>query len=128
MTATALILPMLPPESRRIEIPESMNEQDQARLTSELAGISTEIARVVTRDEERQKFLDQRFKSIDARISKLEHTSDATGKHDRIELERQLAARIAESGKWKWWALGIGASLASSALVGLVVHYLSSKG
>lgn len=127
MSSTALILPMLPPASRRIEIPESMNPREQARLTAELAGISTEIARVVTRDEERQKFFDQRFKAIDARIAKLENVTDETGKHDRAELEKRLAEQATETGRWKWWALGIAASLVSSALVGLIVHYFSGK-
>ena len=125
MLAQAILIPTLPPESNKIQIPISMNEAEQARLVAELGVISTEIARVQTRDEERAKFLDQRFKAIDARLAKIEHVADSTGQHDLNTLQRALDKRDEEFSRWKWWALSIAATLATSAIVGLVVHWAS---
>lgn len=118
------LLPNLPPESARVEIPTSMNPEEQAKLIGELGKISTEIARVTTRDEERAKFLDQRFRAIDARIGKLEAGADASGAHDLVVLQKALDKRDAEFSRWKWWALSIAATLFTSALVGLIVHWI----
>ena len=120
---TAVLLPTLPPESRQVEIPDSMHPDERAKLIAELGKISTEIATVQVRDEERAKFLDQRFRAIDARLAKIEEDADASGQFNLVELQKQLDERKAESSKWKWWALSIIATIFTSALVGLVVHY-----
>lgn len=125
---TAVLLPALPPESARIEIPESMDPEESAKLLAELGQISTEIATSRVRNEERQKFLEQRFRAIDARIGKLEKSADVSSAHDVEALQRALDKRDAEFAKWKWWALGIAGSLFASALTGLVVYYLASRG
>lgn len=126
--ATVALLPTMPPESARVEIPASMNTQDREKLIGELSQISTEIARVQTRDEERAKFLDQRFRAIDARLAKLEDETEQTGRHDLVLLQKQLDKREAEFSKWKSWALSIVGALITSTIIGLVVHYFATKG
>lgn len=118
------LLPTLPPESARVEIPASMNPEEQAKLIGELGNISTELARVQTRDEERAKFADQRWRAIDARIAKIEKNADASAGHDLAVLQKALDKRDVEFAKWKWYALSIAATLFTSALVGLIVHWI----
>jgi DNA repair exonuclease SbcCD ATPase subunit len=105
-----------------------MNENEREKLIDELRAISTEFARLSTRDEERAKFLDQRFKAIDARLGKLEAGADASGRYDLAVVTKQLEKRDAEFVRWKFWALGIIGALVTSSIVGLVVHYFSTKG
>jgi len=123
--ATLALIPTLPPDSSTVEIPASMNDEEKGQLVAELAKISTEIARVQTRDEERAKFADQRWRAIDARLGKLEGKADASGQHDLAVLQKALDKRDAEAVRWKFWALGILGGLFSSAIVGLVVYYFA---
>jgi len=127
MSNTIALLPTLPPESSQVEIPRSMNPEEQARLVSELGKISTEIARVQTRDEERGKFLDQRLRAIDSRLGKLEGHADASGQHDLAIVTKALDKATSANDKIKWWALSIATTLITSAIVGLVVHYLATR-
>lgn len=124
MSSTIALLPTVP---ARVEIPESMNPEEQAKLIGELGLISTEIARVQTRDEERGKFANQRWRAIDARLAKLEGFADTTAQHDLVVLQKQLDARLEESSKLKWWAISIFTTFATSAVVGLIVYYLTSR-
>lgn len=121
---TLAILPTMPPDSARIELPESMTPEEQGKVLGELSKISTELAKVQVSNEERSKFIDQRFRAIDARLAKLEDDADATGKHELSSLEKLIDKREAEITRWKFWVLGIVGALVSSAVVGLVVHYL----
>lgn len=127
-TTATILIPTLPPPSNRIEIPEDMNPEDQARLLAELGAISTEIARIQTQNEERAKFADQRWRAVDARIAKLEKHADASAGHDLAVVQKALEKKADQLDKWKWWAMSILATLITSAIVGLVVHYLSTKG
>ena len=122
MSAVAVLIPTL---STRVEIPESMRAEEKAQLIAELGSISTEIAKVQTRDEERGKFAEQRWRAIDARIGKLEKSADATGEHKLEVLQKALDKKTETLDKWKWWALSIFATLGTSAIVGLVVFYLT---
>ena len=117
----------MPPEANTIEVPESMNPEDRATLIAELGKISTEIARVQTRDEERARFAEQRWRAIDARLAKLEGYADKSGEHDLALVTKALDKERENTAKIKWWALSILTTLATSAVVGLVVHYLSSR-
>jgi len=121
------LLPTLPPESNRVEIPESMPPADRDKLLHELSEISTAIVRTEVRAEERHNATEQRFRSAEARLRKLEEESEATGQHQIVKLEAALAERRAEASKWKWWAISIASTLITSAIVGLVVHYLSTR-
>lgn len=128
MKATTLaLIPTLPPDSSTVEIPDSMNPTERDKLIDELRAISTEFARIQTRDEERAKFLDQRFRAIDARLGKLEEGADASGRYDLEVVTKRLEKREAEFVRWKFWALGIVGALVTSAIVGLVVHYFSTR-
>jgi len=125
MNDVAILIPTLPPESARVELPDSMNPEEQGKVIGELAKISTEIARVQTRDEERSKFLDQRFRAIDARLAKIEDDAENTGRHELASLEKLIDKRDTEITRWKFWLLGIVGAVVTSTIVGLVVHYLS---
>lgn len=127
MSATIALLPTLPPESARVEIPESMNPEEKAKLVAELGKISTEIARVQTRDDERAKFAEQRWRAVDARLAKLEGRADASGQHDLVVVTKALDKAQAANDKIKWWGLSIATTLLTSAIVGLVVHYLATR-
>jgi hypothetical protein len=123
----AVLIPTLPPESNKIEIPRSMNPEERAKLIAELGAISTEIARVQTRDEERSKFAEQRWRAVDARLAKLEGHADKSGAHDLAIVTKALDKATAANDKIKWWAVSIGTTLLTSAIVGLVVHYLAAR-
>jgi hypothetical protein len=127
MSNTIALLPTLPPESAQVEIPASMNPEEKAQLVAELGKISTEIARVQTRDEERNRFAEQRWRAVDARLAKLEGHADASGQHDLAVVTKALDKATTNNEKIKWWALSILTTLATSAVVGLVVHYLASR-
>jgi len=123
--ATLALIPTMPPESSTVEIPASMNPTERTKLVDALGDISTELARVQTRDEERAKFAEQRWRAIDARLAKLESGADASGRYDLDLVTKKLDKREAEFVRWKFWALGIIGALLTSTIVGLVVHYLS---
>lgn len=125
--ATLALIPTLPPESSTVEIPQSMNDEEKGQLVAELSKISTEIAKVQTRDEERAKFAEQRWRAVDARLAKLEGRADASGQHDLAVLQKALDKRDAEFIRWKFWALGIIGALVTSSIVGLVVHYFATR-
>jgi hypothetical protein len=129
MTSANVIafLPTLPPESNRVEIPKSMQPEDQAKLLRELSVISTAIARAEAVAAERAKAEEQRFRSVEARLRKLEDGAESTGEHKIAKLEAALRERREEQAKWKWWAISITSTLITSAIVGLVVHYLSTR-
>lgn len=121
MSQNALVLlPTMPPESRQVRIPESMNPEEEARLVGELGKISTELARVQTRDEERAKFLDQRFRATDARMAKLEAGATASGQYDLALAAKTLDKKEAEFAKWKWWVV----TLICSGAAGVLGHLL----
>ena len=121
------ILPTLPPDFNRVEVPDSMKPEDQAKLLHELSGITTAITRTEVQAEEREKAHSQRFRSIDARIRKLEAGAEDTGEQRIEELQAKLAERKADAIRWKWWILSIASTLITSAIVGLVVYYLSTR-
>ena len=123
----SVIFPTLPPPSNEIEIPASMSTHDQNKLFEQLGSISTELAKMQARDEERQKSLDQRLRAIDARLAKLEEGADISGHQDLIALQKTIDKREHEASKIKFWALSILATLITSALVGLVVHFLGGR-
>lgn len=128
MTQTqSVIFPTLPPPSNEIEIPESMPTTDRNKLFDQLGAISTELAKMQARDEERQKSLDQRLRAIDARLGKLEESADVSGHQDLIALQKTIDKREQEASKLKFWGLSILATLLTSALVGLVVHWLGGR-
>lgn len=129
----SMMLATLPPEEA-IEIPRSMKPEEKDKLVSQLGLISNNLAAIKARDHERQKFLDQRFRAQDARMAKYDERmakydarAEASGQHDIVALQKKLDERRVESNKWKWWVLSIAASLMTSALVGLVVFYLTKK-
>lgn len=126
MSILALI-PTLPPESSTVEIPDSMSPTEQEKLIDELRMISTEFARLSTRDEERANFLDQRFHEINARFSKLENYVDASRRYDLAVVTKTLDKREAEFLRWKFWALGILGALVTSLIIGLVIFYLANR-
>lgn len=126
--STVALIPTLPPTSARVEIPDSMNPEEQAKLIAELGAISTELAKAQTRDEEREKAREQRFRAIDARLGKLEKTADSSSAHDLATIQRALDKKSEQLDKWKWWAMSIIAALITSTVVGLVVHYFATKG
>ena len=117
MTQMIALLPTVP---GRVEIPDSMHPKEKDKLVEELGSIATSIARVETRDEERAKFADQRWRAIDARIGKLEHNADTN-------VTKALDKRTDELSKVKWWAVSIVTTFATSAVVGLIVYYLSTR-
>lgn len=127
MTA-ALILPELPPESQTLEIPESMRPEDKAFLIRELGKLSTDYARLNVRDEEHRKALEERFKRFEDRLAKLECGADESSRHELIRVERELARRVTVEDKWKARIWGLVAVLLTSAIVGLVTHWLSTRG
>ena len=67
---------------------------------------------------------DQRFKAIDARLAKLENSADASGAHDLSLVQKALDKEREKSEKVKWWGLSILGTLVTSAIVGVVVHFL----
>jgi hypothetical protein len=125
MSTVLALIPTLPPESSTIRIPASMSPTERERLIDELRAISTEFARIQTREEERAKFLEQRFWAIDVRFAKLENSAEQTGRHDLVTLQKALDKRDAEFSRWRWWALSIVATIVTSAIIGLVVFYLN---
>lgn len=127
MGSVVALLPTLPPDSNRVEVPDSMKPEDQAMLLRELSGISTAITRAEVRAEEREKAGDQRFRSVEARLRKIEDGAETTGAHRILELRQELRERRAETAKWKWWAISIATTLITSAIVGLVVHFFSTR-
>lgn len=124
MSTTIAVLPTVP---ARVEIPDSMQPKEKDKLVEELGSITTALARVETRDEERAKFLEQRFRAIDARIGKLEQHADETGEHKLVVATGERDGARAELNKVKWWGLSILATFATSAVVGLIVYYLSTR-
>jgi hypothetical protein len=104
-----------------------MQPEDQAKLLRELSVISTAIARAEAVAAERAKAEEQRFRSVEARLRKLEDGAESTGEHKIAKLEAALRERREEQAKWKWWAISIASTLITSAIVGLVVHYLSTR-
>jgi len=122
MSNVVALLPVasIPPESQRIEVPESMHPDEQAKLLRELGSITTAITRTEVRSQERSEALEKR-------IAKLEKGAEATGAHEIVRLETALRERKAEVDRWKWWLLSIASTLITSAIVGLVVYYFSTR-
>jgi len=123
MTMHAVKFPTLPPPSDKIEIPESMSTPDRNKLFAQLGSISTELAKIQARDEERQKALDQRLRAIDARLARLEKDAEKAAGSDLETLKNTIAKHQSEASKMKFWVLSIVATLLTSAVVGLVVHF-----
>jgi uncharacterized coiled-coil protein SlyX len=97
-----------------------MTPEDQAKLLRELSEISTAIATTDARSEER-------FRNVYERLKRLEDESEATGEHQIEALRCELRERKAEANRWKWWLLGIAATLITSAVTGLVVYFLTTR-
>lgn len=124
MSQVAVILPTMPPKARLVRIPDSMTPSEKGRLIDELAKISTELARLQVRDEERSKFSEQRFKAIDARIKKLDTCADDSASYDLAVVTKALDVKREELAKWKWWGLSILAAVIS----GGIMYYIGSIG
>lgn len=124
MSSMIALLPTVP---ARVVIPDSMHPKEKDKLVEELGSIATSIARVETRDEERAKFADQRWRAIDARIGKLEKHASETGEHKLAIVTKERDDERAELSKVKWWAVSIVTTFATSAVVGLIVYYLSTR-
>ena len=56
-----------------------------------------------------------------------QHDTDVSGHQDLIVLQKTIDKREHEASKVKFWALSILATLITSALVGLVVHWLGGR-
>jgi hypothetical protein len=124
--SSLVLFPSLPPPSI-IEIPEDMDPENEARLLKELGEISRNQTRLETVLEEREKQQEQRHRATEARLAKLEKSADASGQHDVALMQRALDKKDEAESKLKWWVLSIIGTLLTSAAVGLVVHYLSTK-
>lgn len=127
MGSVVALLPTLPPDSNRVEVPASMKPEDQATLLRELSTISTAITKAEVRAEEREKAAEQRFRAAEARLRRLEDEAETTGRHEITKLQAELKERKTEAAKWKWWILSIAATLITSTIVGLVVHFFATR-
>lgn len=131
MSNVAVILPTLPPDSQTLALPDSMRPDDKAFLIRELGKISKDYAMLNARDEEHRKALESRFKRLEARMGQLEHKADASGQHNLTkveqELERQLKRQLEIQDRWRGRVWSIIAVLVTSAVVGLITHYLSAR-
>lgn len=127
MTLQAVKFPTLPPAGASIDIPDSMTTPDRNKLFAQLGDISNELAKIQGRDEERQKGLDQRLRAIDARLARLEKEAEKAAGSDLETLKSTIAKQHNDASKMKFWLLSILATLATSAIVGLVVHFFGGK-
>jgi len=122
-----VLVPSLPPPCNVLEIPEDMNPEEEARLLSELGNISTKLTAIEVRADERHNADLAERARVNARLSKLERDVDASGSHDLAVVTKALERAQSHNDKVKWWALSIIATLCTSAIVGLVVHYFSKR-
>jgi hypothetical protein len=109
---------MMPALHTCIEVPAEMPEDERAELFQELGKIAAEIARLQARHEERTR-------SIEDRIVRLETGADASGRQDLALVQKALDKREAQLAEGRRWVYSVIATLLTSAIVGLVVHYLS---
>ena len=114
--ALSVLLPSLPPESAAFEVPESMTPDDRQFLIQELGKISASHAEIRVR-----------LDGADARLKKLETKADQSGQHDIEVLQKALEKAHAKGDVWKSRVWSILAVLITSALVGLVTHWLSTR-
>lgn len=125
MSTHLVLIPSVPPPGDVFEIPDDMNPEEEARLLAELGNISTKLTAIEVRAEERERSARDERDRVNARLAKLEGKADASGEHDLAVVRKALDREREAVSKIKWWGLSILATLATSAIVGLVVHYFS---
>jgi uncharacterized membrane protein YcjF (UPF0283 family) len=104
-----------------------MRPEEKADLIRELGNISRSVIAIEVRAEEREKAARQRFKALEAQQQKIDGEVEATGEHRIEALQKAHDEAKREASKWRWWVMSIGATLFTSALVGLVVFYLTNR-
>jgi len=124
--AVSVAFPSLPPESKTIKVPQSMNERDRAFLIRELGKLSTDYAKISVRDEEHRKALDARFKRLESRICGLEGKADASAGHSMALVERELELRNEQDARRRDRIVSIGVTFFVTAILALVGFWLKS--
>lgn len=114
--AMSVILPALPPESQTLTMPDSLNPEDRAFLIKELGKISSAAA-----------VQEERVRVLHARLDKLESKADASGEHKAIQLQAQIDKRDQDAALWRARVWSIVAVLLTSAIVGLITHWLATR-
>lgn len=114
--AMSVILPALPPESQTLTMPDSLKPEDRAFLIAELGKISKQLA-----------VSEERVRVLHERIDRLEQRAEASGEHKAIQLQAQIDKRDADAEKWRARVWSIIAVLLTSAIVGLITHWLSTR-
>jgi hypothetical protein len=65
--------------------------------------------------------------ALGSRLELLEDRAEATGQHQIVQLEQQLAERDKAAGKWRDRVWSIAATFLTTATIALVAHYLATR-